>query len=143
MPESKEYLALKELLDNIPYLQFLGIELTDAGEGWVKMQLPFRPEFLQPTTIHGGAIYSLADTAATQALMTLIYPDEWATTVEQRINFLRAPRRNNLYCESHVVHLGRTLAYTEVTITTTDGTLVARSTATQMRLDPQRWVNKV
>jgi uncharacterized protein (TIGR00369 family) len=104
MPDSKEFQALKALLDGTPYLKFLGIELTDAGEGWVKMKMPFREEFLQPTTVHGGAIYSLADTAATQALMTLIYPQEWATTVEQRINFLRAPRRNDLYCEDARVH---------------------------------------
>jgi uncharacterized protein (TIGR00369 family) len=142
MPDSKEFQALKALLDGTPYLKFLGIELTDAGEGWVKMKMPFREEFLQPTTVHGGAIYSLADTAATQALMTLIYPQEWATTVEQRINFLRAPRRNDLYCEAHVVHAGKTLAYTEVSVTLVDGTLVARSTATQMRLEPKRWAGK-
>jgi uncharacterized protein (TIGR00369 family) len=142
MPDSKEFQALKALLDETPYLKFLGIELTDAGEGWVKMKMPFREEFLQPTTVHGGAIYSLADTAATQALMTLIYPQEWATTVEQRINFLRAPRRNDLYCEAHVVHAGKTLAYTEVSVTLVDGTLVARSTATQMRLEPKRWAGK-
>ena len=37
----------------------MGVELLDAGEGWVKMKIAFRPEFLQPITVHGGAIYSL------------------------------------------------------------------------------------
>ena len=142
MPDSKEYLMLKGLLEGTPYLQLLGIELTDAGEGWVKMKMPFREDFLQPHTIHGGAIYSLADTAATQAAMTILYPKEMATTVEQRINFLRAPRRNDLYCEGTVIHMGKTLAYTEVTVTLADETLIARSTATQMRLDPTRWASK-
>ena len=106
------------------------------------MKIPFRPEFLQPHTMHGGAIYSLADTAAAHSLMTITYPEEMTTTVEQRINFLKTVRGGDLFCEARVVHLGKTLAYTEVTLTAADGTLVAKSAATQMRLDPARWTRK-
>jgi uncharacterized protein (TIGR00369 family) len=142
MPKSTEFEKLQPGTANNPFLRFLGIELLDAGEGWVKMKMPFRAEFLQPYTIHGGAIYSLADTAATHSLMTMTYPQELATTVEQRINFLKAVRGEDIYCEARVVHLGKTLAYTEATLTTADGTLVAKSAATQMRLDPSRWTRK-
>lgn len=121
-----------------PFLNFMGMELLDAGEGWVKMKTAFRPEFLQPFTVHGGAIYSLADAAAAHALMTLILPDQYPTTVEQRINFLKAVKDQDVYCESKIIHLGKTLAYAEATMTTADGTLVAKSTATLMRLDAAR-----
>jgi uncharacterized protein (TIGR00369 family) len=121
-----------------PFLNFMGMELLDAGEGWVKMKIAFRPEFLQPFTVHGGAIYSLADAAAAHALMTLILPDQYPTTVEQRINFLKAVKDQDVYCESKIIHLGKTLAYAEATMTTADGTLVAKSTATLMRLDAAR-----
>jgi acyl-coenzyme A thioesterase PaaI-like protein len=43
-----------------------------------------------------------------------------------------------VYCEASVVHLGKTLAYAEATLTTADGTLIAKSTATLMRLDAAR-----
>jgi uncharacterized protein (TIGR00369 family) len=102
------------------------------------MKIAFRPEFLQPLTVHGGAIYSLADSAAAHALMTMILPDQRPTTVEQRINFLKAVRDQHLYCEARIVHLGKTLAYAEATITAEDGTLVAKSAATLMRLDRVR-----
>lgn len=102
------------------------------------MKTAFRPEFLQPFTVHGGAIYSLADAAAAHALMTLILPDQYPTTVEQRINFLKAVKDQDVYCESKIIHLGKTLAYAEATMTTADGTLVAKSTATLMRLDAAR-----
>jgi len=116
----------------------MGMALVDAREGWVKMKIAFRPEFLQPFTVHGGAIYSLADAAAAHALMTLILPDQYPTTVEQRINFLRAVRDQDVFCEANIVHLGKTLAYAEVTMTAADGALVAKSTATLMRLDATR-----
>lgn len=139
MPAREEFEKLYPIASRNPYLRFLGIELLDAGEGWVTMKMPFRPEFLQPYTVHGGAIYSLADAAATHSILTIIYPAELATTVEQRINFLKAVRGQDLFCEARVIHLGKTLAYTEVTLTTGDGTLVAKSAATQMRLNPARW----
>ncbi len=135
---TKEYEMLKPLSDKNPFLNFLGIELLEAGAGWVKMKLPFRPEFLQPFTVHGGAIYSLADAAAAHALMTLIMPEQYPTTVEQSINFLKAVKDQDVYCEAKIVNLGRTLAYSEVTMTTANETLIARSAATLMRLDVAR-----
>jgi len=102
------------------------------------MKIVFRPEFLQPFTVHGGVIYSLADAAAAHALMTLILPDQYPTTVEQRISFLKAVRNQDVFCEANIVHMGKTLAYAEVTITAMDGTLIAKSAATLMRLDATR-----
>jgi acyl-CoA thioesterase len=130
--------TLHQLSANNPFLKFMGIELLDAGEGWVKMKILFRPELMQPITMHGGAIYSLADSAAAHALMTMILPDQRPTTVEQRINFLKAVKDQDLYCEARIVNLGKTLAYAEATITTEGGALVAKSTATLMRLDRTR-----
>ena len=123
---------------NNPFLQFMGIELLDAKEGWVKMKIAFRPELMQSVSVHGGAIYSLADSAAAHALMTMIMPDQFPTTVEQRINFLKAVKSEDIYCEARIVHLGKTLAYSEVTMTTETGALVAKSAATLMRLDRGR-----
>jgi uncharacterized protein (TIGR00369 family) len=135
---SKEFELLKTASSKVSFLRFMGIELLDAGAGWVKMKLPFRPELLQPASLHGGAIYSLADSAAAHALMTLVLPDQLATTVEQHINFFKAVKDQNIYADAQIVNLGKTLAYSEVTITLETGTLVAKSAATLMRLDAAR-----
>ena len=135
---SKLFEILQPISSNNPFLKFMGIELLDADEGRVKMKIAHRPEIMQPFSVHGGAIYSLADSAAAHALMTLILPDQVPTTVEQRINFLKAVKGQDVYCEARIVHLGKTLAYAEVTMTTEDGALVAKSTATLMRLDAAR-----
>ncbi len=135
---SKLFEILQPISANNPFLKFMGIELLDADEGWVKMKITYRPELRQPFTLHGGAIYSLADSAAAHALTTLIMPSQVPTTVEQRINFLKAVKDQDVYCEARIVHLGKTLAYAEATMTTEDGALVAKSTATLMRLDAAR-----
>ena len=142
MASSKLFEQLRPISSANPFLKFMGIDLLDAREGWVKMKIAFRPEFLQPFTVHGGIIYSLADAAAAHALMTLIMPEQYPTTVEQQINFLKAVKDEDLYCEAEVVHLGKTLAYAEVTVTGHDGRLAAKSTATLMRLDVARVRNK-
>jgi acyl-CoA thioesterase len=135
---NKLFETLQPISANNPFLKFMGIELLDADEGWVKMKIAYRPELRQPFTLHGGAIYSLADSAAAHALTTLIMPDQFPTTVEQRINFLKAVKDQDVYCEARIVHLGKTLAYAEATMTTEDGSLVAKSAATLMRLDAAR-----
>ena len=135
---SKEFELLKPASERVSFLQFMGIELLDAGAGWVKMKLAFRPELRQPTSLHGGAIYSLADSAAAHALMTLVLPEQLATTVEQRINFFKPVKDQDIVAKAQIVNLGKTLAYCEVTITLDDGTLVAKSAATLMRLDRER-----
>lgn len=138
----KLFEILQPISSRNPFLKFMGIELLDAGEGWVKMKIAFRPDFLQPFTVHGGVIYSLADAAAAHALMTLIMPEQLPTTVEQRINFLKAVKGQDVFCEASIVHLGKTLAYADVTMTVADGSLVAKSTATLMRLDAARVKSK-
>jgi len=120
--------------DRISYLKLLGIELLEAENGVVRMKMSFRREFLQPHVVHGGAIYSLADAAAAHALLSLTVGKEGLATVEQRINFLKPVRAGALYCEGRIVHFGRTLVYAEASVTSDDGGLVARSTATLMRL---------
>ena len=130
----KELNLLRELVSNQPYLQMLGLEVLDAGPGWTKERLPFKPEFLQPYVLHGGVIYSLADTLAAHALATLIYPQEWLATVEQKINFLRPVERDAIVGHGRVVHMGKRMVYSEAEIHNEAGELIAKSTATLVRL---------
>jgi acyl-CoA thioesterase len=134
--KSKEFELLHELIGNQPFLRWIGIELIDAGPGWARERLPIRPEFLQPTVVHGGVTYALADTLAAHAVLTLTYPQEWITTVEQKINFLRTASEGDLLGHSRVIHMGKRIAYCEVELTNDGGELVAKSTATLMRIPP-------
>lgn len=134
----KELQIIRELSVSQPLIRWIGIEVLDAGPGWVKERLPFRPEFLQRGVIHGGVIYTLADTVAAHALLTMVYPQQWCTTVEQKINFLRPVAEGAILGHGRVVHLGNRIVYAEAEIFNERDELVAKSTATLMRLSQKQ-----
>lgn len=134
-----DFEQFKTFSAKIPFLQYLGIEVVAAREGWVRMKMKYADHLVQPFVVHGGALYSLADAAAAHAGMTMVMPENGVTTVEQRINFLKGTKDSDLFCEATVVNLGKTLIYVEATITDEKEKLIARSTATLMRLDLARY----
>src|SRR5215831_2117437 len=129
-----ELSRIREIYDTQPFLHWIGIEIIDAGPGWVHERLPVRPEFFQPDVVHGGVIYTLADTVAAHSVLTMVYPEEWITTVEQKINFLRPVAAGAMLATARVVQLGNRIAYSEAEISIESGKLVAKSSATLMRL---------
>jgi acyl-CoA thioesterase len=131
-----EFELLREISSTQPFLKFMGIEIIEAGPGWVRERLAVRPQFLQPRVVHGGAIYALADTVAAHSVLTRIYPSEWVTTVEQKINYLRPAIEGELIGYAQVLHFGKRIVYSEAEVKDSAGKLIARSTATLMRLPP-------
>jgi acyl-CoA thioesterase len=125
---------IREIYSTQPFLHWIGIEILDAGPGWVHERLAVRPEFFQPDVVHGGVIYTLADTVAAHSVLTMVYPEEWITTVEQKINFLRPVAAGAMVATARVVQLGSRIAYSEAEISIESGKLIAKSSATLMRL---------
>ena len=60
------------------------------------------------------------------------------TTVELKINFLRAGRQGKLTAEAKVVKAGSALGYVECDVTDQAGKLVARASSTCMKLRQDR-----
>src|SRR5437660_12454078 len=57
---------IRQFLPTSPYVGHLGIQLTDMQPDMATLTLPFADKLITiGTTIHGGAIASLIDTAAT------------------------------------------------------------------------------
>ncbi len=80
-------------------------------------------------SVHGGAIYSLADGAMGGALYSALNEDEWGTTVGMNIVYFRAVTSGSLACTARIIHRGDKLATLEAEITS-DGHLVAKATGT-------------
>src|SRR5262249_36573916 len=85
-------------------------------------------------TLHGGAYRDLADAAMAFAYGSTLGEGETFTTVELKINFLRAVRRATLTAEARVVRAGGTPGYVECDVKDQAGRLVARAASTCMRL---------
>jgi uncharacterized protein (TIGR00369 family) len=89
-------------------------------------------------TLHGGVYCDLADAAMGYAYAATLGEGETFTTIELKINFLRAVRRATLTAEAKVVKAGSTLGYVECDVRDQTGNLVARAASTCIKLRPDR-----
>jgi uncharacterized protein (TIGR00369 family) len=89
-------------------------------------------------TLHGGVYCDLADAAMGYAYASTLGEGESFTTVELKINFLRAVRQGKLTAEARVVRAGSALGYVECDVSDQDGGLVARASSTCMKLRQDR-----
>ena len=89
-------------------------------------------------TLHGGIYCDLADAAMGYAYAATLKENESFTTVELKINFLRAVRKTTLSAEATVVKAGNTLGYVECEIKDPTGKLVAKAACTCIKLHLDR-----
>jgi uncharacterized protein (TIGR00369 family) len=85
-------------------------------------------------TLHGGVYCDLADAAMGYAYASTLSEGENFTTIELKINFLRAVRKATLTAEAKVVKVGATLGYIECEVKDEQGRLVAKAASTCMKL---------
>src|SRR4051794_35451520 len=85
-------------------------------------------------TLHGGVYCDLADAAMGFAYAATLAEGESFTTVELKINFLRAVRTATLTAEAKVVKAGATLGYVECEVKDEQGRLVAKAASTCLKL---------
>jgi uncharacterized protein (TIGR00369 family) len=85
-------------------------------------------------TLHGGVCCDLADAAMGMAYAATLAEGESFTTVELKINFLRAVRQATLTAEAKVVKAGATLGYVECEVKDEQGRLVAKAASTCLKL---------
>ncbi|SRR5579884_1001060 len=85
-------------------------------------------------TLHGGVYCDLADAAMGYAYAATLEQGETVTTIELKINYLRAVRRATLTAEAKVVKAGSAVGYVECDVMDQTGRLVARAASTCMKL---------
>src|SRR6202000_2152232 len=104
------------------------IERVTSGEALVSLPcLPHLHNVFGYT--HGGAIFSIADTAIGLAHLASLAQDQTATTVESGITYLRPALSGILHARARTVKQGRTLSFYECDITDGDDRLIARASA--------------
>jgi uncharacterized protein (TIGR00369 family) len=116
-----------------PFVVQLGITADKLDDGMVVLTLPFRSEHTTiGDVVHGGALSSLIDTAATAAAWTGadVSGGLRGTTVALTVNFVGAARSQDVTATARVVRRGKTLVFVDVEVTGADGLVVARGLAT-------------
>jgi acyl-CoA thioesterase len=112
-----------------PFWELLGIEVVEMDEGYAKLVMPFDEKLTQPYGIvHGGALFSLADSAVAIAVVSIVNPERKFVTIEMKINFLAPVKNGVMEAKARVLRRGR-IVPAEVDITN-NGVLVAKAIAT-------------
>ena len=116
-----------------PHAESLGITIEEIEADRCVMAMPFKPELVTiGDVVHGGAIATLIDMAATvSAWATDEVPESPAgSTVSLTVNFVSAARGSDLRAEGRVVRRGRQISSCTVDVRDADGKLVAHGMAT-------------
>ncbi len=118
-----------------PIACLLGFTLKAIEPGRAVFELAVDARHHNPMgTLHGGVYCDLADAAMGYAYAATLPEGESFTTIELKINFLRAVRQATLTAEATVIKAGSTLGYVECEVKDEQGRLVARASSTCMKL---------
>lgn len=122
-----------------PIARLLGFVLKEIEPGWAVFEMEADERHHNPLgTLHGGIYCDLADVAMGYAYAATLAEAETFTTVELKINFLRAVRQGKLTAEATVIKAGSSVGYVECDVKDQSGKLVARSSSTCMKLRRDR-----
>jgi uncharacterized protein (TIGR00369 family) len=113
----------------------LSMRLASFSEGEALVELDATAAHANPMgTVQGGILAAIADAAMGWAYMTTLGEGESYTTVEMKVNFLRAVRAGRISARARVKNAGRTLGLIECDVTDTGDKLVAHAVSTCMIL---------
>ncbi len=97
-----------------PFGKLIGLRIDAAREGSCRSWLEAGAQHHNPhAVLHGGVLFSLADSSMGAALYTLLDEGESCATVEMKMNFLRPVHHGRLDCETTVLRRGRSTAVLE------------------------------
>ncbi|MEX0810652.1 MAG: hotdog fold thioesterase [Chitinophagales bacterium] len=100
----------------IPFNKFIGVQLVEVKEGFVKLKVPFKPELVgnpMLNALHGGLISTVMDTAGGAAGMTTLTSfEDRISTIDMRVDYLRPGQAKDLIVEGKITRSGNRIVAT-------------------------------
>lgn len=116
------------------FSRLLGLEIVVAAEGRAQVHMSMHDGLRNARDkLHGGALFSLIDTAMGQACHSLTGGVPQTVTLESKINYIRPVSDGELVCRAWVLHAGRRILVVEAETHQGDK-LVAKAQATFARV---------
>ena len=113
-----------------PFGELIGLNFTKAEDGFTRGVLEVDEKLFNPHhVVHGGVLYTMADTGMGGAVYSCLEEEELCATVEIKIVYLAPVTSGLLTCDTKVVHRGKRIAIVESEVTN-GGRPVAKSTGT-------------
>ena len=127
---------MRKKFDESPCALLLGMKLEQLSEGYAKVRLEMKEEFLNwDNMIHGGVVATVLDQAFGCACNTL---ENIHVAIQMNIHFLAAaPVGETLYAESKIIRAGKRVGASEMTVSDSQGKLIARATGATVSMGPR------
>ena len=94
-----------------PYGELIGLTFTKLDKGYSQCTLNIEKKLLNPHGfLHGGVMYSMADTGMGAALYSLLEEKESCATIEVKIAYFKPVSNGVLTCNTKVIHKGRSIS---------------------------------
>lgn len=116
-----------------PVAMLMGYRIADVDEGFAAFELdPGEYHYNPFSTVHGGVLSTLLDSAMTASVMTTLPKGVACATVEIKVNFIRPVSQETglIRCEARPIHVGKRLATVDGRITDKEGRLLAHGVST-------------
>lgn len=100
----------------VPYWQTLGLDLKEVERGKAVFEAVVRPDLMQYKVLHGGVLASIADSACAVAAISMVFPENYATTINLQISYLKPVTQGRFRAEGRCVKAGRTVLFSEANV---------------------------
>ena len=112
------------------FSNLLGLTFTRMEKGYSQCTLEIQDKLLGThRVLHGGALFTMADSGMGATLYTCIDEDELCSTVSTNITYFKTVKSGSLTCDTRLIHRSKTIAVLESEIR--QGTnLIAKASGT-------------
>lgn len=114
-----------------PWIIAMDFEVLEAGEDFVRLRMPVRPDYVHVGGVMcGQAAMAAADTAMVLALASKLGGFRPMTTVQLQTSFLRPISGDHCIVQARVLRSGKSMAFGSIDIEDHEGRLAAQATTT-------------
>jgi acyl-CoA thioesterase len=113
------------------FCEMIGLKIIEMEKGFCRTELAVTDSHLNPYgSLHGGVVYTMADTGMGAALAACLEDEEICSTLEIKTSYLKSLRSGWLTCETRVIHKGKNIAFLDSQVKDQEGRLVATASGT-------------
>lgn len=116
--EQKWAIIKMAIEQNMPANKIFGFEIIELKEGFAKIHVPFKEEFIGDFLQglwHGGIVASVADSAAGIAASTILTDArDKLNTIDLRIDYLQGAIKEDIHAEAELLKVGKRIIKVDV-----------------------------
>jgi acyl-CoA thioesterase len=121
-------------IDDVPFAKMLGIKVDSMEAGHSVLSMDMRDDLMRNHGIaHGGVAASLIDSAMAMAIQPLLAENEWTTTVDLTIHYLRPLTEGSVHASARVVRAGKRIITVSAELFDHNDKLAATAISTYLR----------